>query len=242
MTASGLQEVRTAAAWLERRPAGEPFVVFASPFGPAGILSAALKERTIRAGLPEGLQQRFHMYPGPLGETSPSVRPAMLRAILPYVRDARPYVRPGIPWLVLGAFEPVGYRALTDRLDQLNHLGGPTKLSLLGPGVLLANLSAQAGVSTPPIGDSFPGAIAAMAWAAAILALFGAAGVGWTRAIVGPAHPAVLFGLAPAVGAAALILVCVAASRAGLALDPPTAWILWAVTALAGFGAARLPA
>jgi hypothetical protein len=75
---------------------------------------------------------------------------------------------------------------------------------------------------------------------ALLLAILWVVGSGWTVAIVGPGAPsAVSFGLSPAVGAGALILVGTLASRAGVALDGGAAWLVAALTAGAGVVVAR---
>lgn len=211
---AAFQQAEVVSAWSRTLPAGQPFVVLVSPTGTAGTLSAALKERTIRAALPANRQEAFHLFAGTAGElaarrqpTTPN--PAMNAAILPYWLDVRPVLASDPPVVVLQRFDPSDYAS--PQADGRS----------LGPGVLL--LGGATGSSgpflPPPSAEAFPGALAAGVWTAALLGLLAAAGLGWAIAIHGwGAPPAVLFGSAPAVGTGALVLAGTVVSRLGVGL------------------------
>jgi hypothetical protein len=245
VSAEALQQVRTAAAWVGTLRPGQPFVVWVDPFGSAGALSPALKERTIRAALPADLQARFHMVAGTLlddlvsaplgGPFGSGLSPAMRTAVLPYWRDARPFLVGGAPVVVLRALDPPDFEAAR-RAD----IAFP-----IGSGTIAIRNDRGRGPARSFVGapqpDAFPGAIRAALWSIGLLALLMAAGLGWTRALLGRGpDPRVVFGLAPALGAAALVIVGTASSRLGMSLGGQTAWIVWALTTVGGFAAAAL--
>ena len=159
---------------------------------------------------------------------------SMRSAVLPYWREARPLLVRGVPVVTIRAFDP------PDFLD----LVSSGTASQIGAGVLaLANgrgqLPTRSFAKAQPV-SAFPGSTGSAVWAFVFLLLMAVAGSGWTRAMIGrEAHPAVLFGLSPAVGAAALILVGTIVSRLGAGLGDATAWIVWAGTSVGGAAAAR---
>ena len=77
MTQEALREARVMAAWAEQTPASGPLVVWVSPSGPAGTLSAALKERTLRAALPPDAPGALWAPPWLLQAVTTSSRPAV---------------------------------------------------------------------------------------------------------------------------------------------------------------------
>jgi hypothetical protein len=237
ITQEALREARIMAAWAEQPSASGPFIVWVSPFGPAGTLSAALKDRTLRAALPPDAQQRFHMIAGSLGawiadgDPFEGLSPAMRASALPYWRDAAPLLNRGTgAWLFLRAFNP----------SEFAQLRGSNGSRPLGAGVILAaGGRPPAPIHVPDAKFAYPGALGTASWALVILLLMGVAGYGWTRVVGGPdAHPAIVFGLTPAVGAAVLVLVGSVVSRAGAGLGGAPGWLVWGATTVGGLIAA----
>jgi hypothetical protein len=232
---AALQQAGVVATWSRTLPPGRPFVILVSPFGTAGTLSAALKERTVRLALPAERQQDVHLFVGTAAELAArrqprTPSPQMNAAILPYWDDVRPVLASNPPVVVLRAFDPADYAALEP--------GGRP----IGPGALLVTGPAGTATFEPPtVPDAFPGAVAAAAWTAVLLGLLFVAGLGWAVAILGPGAPEpVLLGMAPAVGAGALILAGTLASRAGAGLGGGAGVGTVAAVSLGGFAAATL--
>ena len=231
---TGLREAAALSAWVDRLPPGTPFVVVVSPFGPAGTESTALKERTIRAALAPDRQEDLHLFVGTLADLEAGRRtltpnPAMNAATLQYWEDVRTVLGADTRSYVLRAFAPAEFAAL------------PPSAAPVAPGVAVVrgqDLSSQAAqeqrrLPEPPAG--YPGAVGSAIWAAAFLVVLWTAGLGWTVAFTGWRAPApVRIGLAPAVGAAALILAGTLVSRAGVGLGGAIAWVVWILTAVAG--------
>jgi hypothetical protein len=244
MTPEALQQVRTAAAWLGTLKPG-PFVIWVSPFGPAGTESPALKERTIRAALPANLQERFHMVAGDfvswgLGDPFFGLSPAMRAAVRPYWDQAWPLLKgsAAFPILILRSLDPKEFEEFDER-------GGIGKV--LAPGVLA--LPSESGrvpsraVTVPDQTNAFQGIMGSAFWTVLLLALLSGAGLGWTRVIAGRrAHPAVAFGLSPAVGAGGLVLVGTLVSRLGVGLGTGASWAVWLAVTAGGAVAARAAA
>jgi hypothetical protein len=240
MNQEALREARIMAVWTEQTPRSGPFIVWVSPFGPAGTLSAALKERTLRAALPPQAQERFHMVagsPGHLiadGDPLAGLAPAMREAVLPYWRDAQPFLsRVTVrAFLFLRAFNP----------SEFPQDAAQPGVRTLGPGVVLAAAGKPpAPIDVPAQTIAYPGAVRAAVWAIVILLLLAAAGYGWTMLVVGNQRdPAVVFGLTPAVGAAAVVIVGSVVSRAGAGVGDVVGWLVWGATAIGGLAAARL--
>ncbi len=239
VTPEALQEVRTAAAWLETLKPG-PFVIWVSPFGPAGTESAALKERTIRAALPANLQEHLHMVPGnivasALNDPFNGLSPAMRAAVRPYWDAAQPVLRSSTPapFLILRSFDTKEFVDLSSEGKAV----GPGVLVLPGDRGRLPTHVARA--STKP--NSFPGVVPSALWTVGFLALLAIAGYGWTRVVLGDrAHPAVRYGLTPAVGAGSLVLVGTIVSRLGVGLGTTVSWVVWFIVAAGGAIASRL--
>lgn len=227
-----LAEARVAARYLEGLPAGRPAVFVLGPFGPAGLVSVPLAERTVRMALPPSLQATVHFFPG---------RPADLLAgrrtvlggpvdaeIEPYWRDVRRVLPARPPALVLRSLGREQFRAAV--------AGGAT---LLAPGVALVRGPRPSRPLRGPDVRDVPGLRAGVASAAALLALLGLAGWGWARFLLGPGAGAGLVAtLAPATGAAALIVGALALDSAGLRPGGPGAVVVLAVATLAGLAAA----
>ncbi len=223
-----------AAVVVDRLPAGTPFVVLVSPFGPAGTESVALKERTIRAALPADRQEGLHLFVGTLADFAAGRRtltpnPAMNAATLPYWDDVRTRLGPDTPSFVLRSFAPAEFAALPTSATPV----APGVAAVRGGGPIGGAAQEQRRLPEPPVG--YPGALGSAIWAAAFLVVLWTAGLGWTLAVTGWGAPAaVRIGLAPAVGAAALILAGTVVSRAGASLGGATGWLVWIVTAGAG--------
>jgi hypothetical protein len=236
---AALRSLAAVAAWSQTLPAGAPFVVLVSPYGPAGTESPALKERTVRAGLPADRQQQAHVFVGTLddllaGRRTMTPNPAMNAAIEPFWRDVAPVLASKPPIVIVHALAP------TER-NPHGPPGGPS-----GPGWWVERSGPPPGIASPTFDtaeppDAFPGVVGAALWAGAFLALLWSAGLGWTWVMVGrDAPPPVAMGLAPAVGAAALIVAGTLASRLGVPLGRASVIVVYLVAVLAGFGFARV--
>jgi hypothetical protein len=154
----------------------------------------------------------------------------MNAATLPYWEQVRTVLPSRPPILILRAFAPGAFH------DAI----GAGQAREIGPGVaLLRGPEPAAALAARPAPLAFTGLRAAVAWAALLLALLFAAGVGWSWAFLGPSvHPGVLVGSAPAIGAGMLILVGVPVSRAGVALGGWAGATVVAAVALSGAMAA----
>jgi hypothetical protein len=230
---AGLQEAETASVYLRSIPAGQPAVILLDPHGRAGIISAALADRDIRLGLTPAQQEQVHFYVGELsglleGRPFQTSNPDLAAALQPYWEDVGTVLPARPPVLVLKAF---AHRAFAEAT-------GSTGGREIGAGVALVRGPAPAPatvITAPPIPRAFPGLRLAVAWAAVVLAALYAAGLGWTRVALGPgAPPAVIFGLAPAVGAGALILGGFVAAEAGVRLGGAGGVATFAVATAAG--------
>ena len=237
MSPEALREARIVCEWAAALPDHGPFIVLVSPFGPAGTEAAALKERTIRTVLPPDLQVRFRLLPGDASDIGGPAPPdqlgeAMRSAIQPYRNDARAALRDGAPVAVMKAFDPNTY-------SYLAAIG-----AVVGPGVVV-HQPRGAGVprpvpQPPSEASAFPGVLATALWTIVFLGLFAVAGWGWTRVVAGrDVHPAVLFGMMPAVGAGALILAGTVLSRVGVPLGTGASWVVWVLVAAGGVIASR---
>jgi hypothetical protein len=233
---AGLMQTVTASAYLEMPGVeGRPVVFLVDPHGPAGIISAALKERLIRMGLAPEQEEAVHVYvgdPANLLAGRPTLTPnaALNVAIQPYWQDVRSVLGAKPTVLIVEAFARKEYAQATQVMGALE----------ISPGVALLR-------GTPPATPLAPGALPsavpptrlAVAWAGAILALLALAGLGWTRLVLGPdAEPSVFVGMAPAVGTAALILGGLVAAELGVRLGGPGGVATFGVITVLGIGAA----
>jgi len=235
----GLQEARTASAYLDRLPPGRPFVFLVSPFGPAGVISIPLKERTIRVALPTDREEPAYFFAGEPSDMLAGRRTIVPnaridQAIDPYWEALRPVLPRRPPVLVLRRFAPNEFREAL--------AGGAPEI---GPGVALLRGTPPAHpLMAEPLPPAVPRLGVGIVWGAVLLALLWAAGVGWAVAMVGrDAPPEVWWTLAPAAGTAVLMIGGLVAAKLGVRLAGPGGVVTYLVVTglgtLAGAAARR---
>jgi hypothetical protein len=213
MRPEALQQAETAAGYVARLPAGEPFVFDIDARGPAVVYDAPLRERMIRMALPSDRQEDLHLFVGRPSDLLAGGRthdtPLRDRITQPYWDDVRPILPLRPPVLVLRA---MGEMEFIEAVD----LGAP----VIGPGVaLLQGPAPVRPLAEAPLPDGVPATATAVLWALVLLGLLSVAGAGWTSLILGPAPRALTFvSLAPLVGTGALCLGAFAATESGIRL------------------------
>jgi len=214
---------------------GTPVVFLFTPPPGAGPYQGPLAERSIRVGLTPFRQTDAHFYVGDLQNLLADRRTILGDALadridLSYWEDTSAILAGRPPVIVLEEFNDHAYEAAT--------AAGAT---VVGPGV--AVLHGPAPVQLLPAGDEpdgVPPFAAGLFWAAALLALLALAGAGWTRAMIGrAAAPELFVSLAPALGAAALILAGLFATEVGVRPGGTGGIAVYVFATAAGFGVAR---
>jgi hypothetical protein len=228
---SAMEQAGTASRYVEALPPGTPVVFVVGPFGPAGLISVPLKERTIRVAIPPDRQEDVHFFVGEpsdllAGRRSLVVGERTNRATLPYWEDVKAVLPLRPPTLVLEALGATQYREAVEA-------SGAT---VVGPGVaLLIGPPAKAPLPVAPAPASVPRTRSGLVWAGLLLVLLLGAGAGWTRVLLGPGtSPEVLWGLAPTVGAAIMVIAGLLASRASVRLAGPGGVTTYAIVVLTG--------
>jgi hypothetical protein len=199
-SASKLDQVRAAGAYLETVPEDRPAVFLIS------IRNPFLVDRLVRAGLPSDRILRAHLYWGGVED---------LLAKQPGAQGADPRsARIGRNWFhqwwddvdAIVAADPVVFY-----LSRLNSaVDPPASAERLARGVLLVNGPApRSRAPASPLGTSWPTMLGA---SIAVLLLLGLVGSGWTRWLL-PVEGLAWLGLSPAVGIAALTLIGTALAR-----------------------------
>jgi hypothetical protein len=204
-SASKLDQVRAAGAYLETVPEDRPAVFLIS------IRNPFLVDRLVRAGLPPDRILRAHLYWGGVDD---------LLAKRPGAQGADPRsARIGRNWFhqwwddvdAIVAADPVVFY-----LSRLNGaVDPPANAERLARGVLLVSGPAPTSrAPTSPLGTSWPTMLGA---SIAVLLLLGLVGSGWTRWLL-PIEGLAWLGLSPAVGIAALTLIGTALARVEVSL------------------------
>lgn len=232
---AALEQARTAGRYVEQLAPGTPVIFLVGPFGPAGLISVPLKERTIRVGLPPERQRDAHFYVGAPADLLAARRSLVPdertnRATLPYWEDVRPVLPQRPPVLILRALAPEEF------LEAVGEIGAPS----IGPGVALlrgpvppAELAAE-----PPV-KIVPRTRQGFVWAFTILVLLIGAGAGWTRVLLGPGvTPQVFWCSAPTMGAAFLMLGGLLATKMGVRLAGTGGIALYVAVAAGGLAVA----
>jgi hypothetical protein len=235
---AGLQQATTASRYVERQPPGRPVVFLVNEVGPAGVLSVPLKERLIRMALPPEREPDLHLFVGDPADLLASRRttPSDLGtndATLPYWEDVRTVLPEHPPVIIL--------QSLAD--EQYTHAVDTMGARVIGPGVALLQGPVVPGgpLAAEPLPRPVPGQFVGLLWAGLILALLFAAGAAWTFALAGAGTPPeITWSLAPAVGAAAIMLGALVPGRLGLHLGGAAGIVIYAVVTVAGFVAAGL--
>jgi hypothetical protein len=233
---TAVQQARTADRYVRTLAPGRPVVFLMDYRGRPGSLSAVLKERTIRMGLSPDRQLDAHVYVGELsdllvGRRTPAPDERAERFTRRYWEDVRPLLADEPPVVILRAMTPDGYReAVAMGAAEV----APNVAVLRGP----AAAAPFSAASTP---DEVPSLPAGILWGLAVLALLSAAGVGWTRVLLGPGRAAeTVVSMTPVVGAGILILGGLAAALMGVRLGGVSGAAIYVVVVLSGVAAALL--
>jgi hypothetical protein len=235
---AAVQQARTAGRFIEALPPGEPVVFLVDYTGRPGSLSAVLKERTIRMGLPPAHQLDAQVFVGTLedllrGRRTPAPDVRAEQFTRRYWEDVRPVLATSPPVVIVESMAPAGYR---QALAAGARVVGPGVAILRGPSVP----GRVEGASAPREVPSVP---AALLYGLVFFVLLWVAGTGWTWALLGPGLGAeALVGVAPLVGAAGLMVVGLGAAEAGMRLSLGGASVVYLAVTLGGFGAAALAA
>jgi hypothetical protein len=234
LDAAALEQSETAARYVISRPPDAPIVFDVSPLGSGGVLTAALAERTIRAGMPPDRQVDVHIYAGDpadllAGRRSLTGRPRVDAATLRLWEDVRPVLPARPPILILEALARPQYAKAKAEL------GGEE----LAPGILLLRGPRPSlAVMPAPVLNPVPSTFVAATWAAVLLALLLAAGWGWTTYFLGSAAPPHLRAcISPAVGAAVAMISALVASKLGVRVGATGGVVSFVLASVAGFAA-----
>jgi hypothetical protein len=213
-------------------PQGTPLVfVVDSGDATAGFL-APRAENVIRAAVPPERIADVHVYVGTLADDEanrPTVRgdpqfDALSRTYLAAIHDAETQTSQNPVTFVLQPFAPTAFASA-------RHSG-----LVLGNGAVLMNpQEVVAGKPMPRPYDTLESSspLLTVATALGMLALVFAVGIGWARAAI--SHPIESFALAPAFGAAALLLGGIVAERLDVALTGVGPPLISAVVAAGGY-------
>ena len=231
---TALAESETAAEYVSQLGANEPVVFLVGPKGAAGVLSVPLKERVIRVALPPDRQPSVHFFVGEpadllAGRRTP-VGPKTLAATQSYWDDVRGVLPQHPPVLIVQALAQTQFDVATNDLHA----------TVLAPGVaLLQGPEPASPLSPAPAPHPVPPVRFGLLLGAGLLLALFVAGIGWTVALAGLDAPAeLLAGLAPASGAAALILGGLVAAKAGVRLGGAGGVATFALVSVLGLVAA----
>ena len=232
----GLQQAGSAAGYVRSLPAEKPVVFLVDPLGPAGVLSIPLKERTIRVAMPPDRQTDVHVYAGEprallAGRRSFVGRDRVDAAALPYWTDVRPLLRAKPPVLILDAF------AQDEFATAVNELGARE----IGPGVaLLQGPSPARTLRQVPLPTPVPGVGGSVLWVAVLLVLLLVAGWGWASVFVPHSPARIRIAVAPAFGAATLMIGSLLTAKSGIRLAGAGGVVTFLTMAAVGLGLAHL--
>jgi hypothetical protein len=209
-----LAEARSAGRYVSALPPGQP-VVFLTDYlgGKPGAYATVMIDRTIRIGMPPDRDADVFVVPGTLedllaGRRTPAPNSSADRITRPYWEDARALLPRDPPILVLRATGAAQYQ---DALARGAVVIAPGVAKVRGADLRLGPAAAAAGPS--PAASLGSG----LGWGLVLLVLLWVVGAGWTRVALGSrAAPEVYVSLAPAVGAASLILGGLVAAEAGV--------------------------
>jgi hypothetical protein len=214
-------------------PQGTPLVfIVDSGDATAGFL-APRAENVIRAAMPPERIADVHVYVGTLADEEanrPTVRgdpqfDALSRTYLSAIRDAETRTSENPVTFVLQPFAPSEFASARDE-----------GLALGNGAVLVRPQDVVAGKPTTTAYDTLESSSPLLTFATALgmLALVFVVGIGWARAAI--SHPIQSFALAPAFGAAALLLGGIVAERLDVALTGAGPPLISAVVAAGGYG------
>jgi hypothetical protein len=212
-------------------------VVFVlDPEGPGGAVAAPFGDRAVRVGLPADRQDDTHFYVGApqdalAGRRSPDDPADAVTD--PYWENVGGVLGEDPPLVVLQSLAAPQY-------DEAVALGA----LVVAPGVAVLRPPPGFGVPAPAPAhpSAYPGLWPALGWGLLLLLLLGLAGSGWSwLALRGDpgrgVDPHVFVAMAPALGAAGLVLVGLVASELGAPLAGPWGVALLLAVAAAGWAA-----
>jgi hypothetical protein len=224
-----LQQAETAGSYVGSLPPGQPVVFLVGPIGPAGVLSVPLKERTIRVGLPSNRQTDLHVFPGEprdlLAGRRSVAREPFEAGTLPYWGDVLPLLPARPPVVILAALAPTEFATAVEELHAPEIAPGVAVLR--GP---LPGRGIRPAVPPMPV----PGVWVGGLWATALLGLLMLSGWGWVSLLLPGTPPRTRAGLAPAFGAASVMIGSLLAAKAGIRLAGAGGVVTFAVIAGAG--------
>jgi hypothetical protein len=233
MDREALAEARNAGRYVSALPPGQP-VVFLTDYlgGNPGAYATVMIDRTIMIGMPRHRDTDVFVAPGTLedllaGRRTPAPNSSADRISRPYWDDVRGVLARDPPILVLRATGAAQYE---DAVARGAVVLAPGVAKVRGPDLPL-------GAALGPAGPSPAASLGSgLGWGLVIWFLLWAVGAGWTRVALGSrAAPEVYVSLAPAVGAAGLILGGLVAAEAGVRLAGWGGALTVALVALAGW-------
>jgi hypothetical protein len=233
MDREALAEARSAGRYVSALPPGQP-VVFLTDYlgGKPGAYATVMIDRTIRIGMPRHRDTDVFVAPGTLedllaGRRTPAPNSSADRISRPFWDAVRGLLPEVPPVLVLRATGAAQYE---DAVARGAVVIAPGVAKVRGPDVPLG--------AAPTVGGPSPAASLAkgLGWGLFFLVLLWVVGAGWTWVALGStAAPEVYVSLAPAVGAAVLILGGLVAAEAGIRLAGLGGVLTVAVVALSGW-------
>jgi hypothetical protein len=233
MRTGALRQAQTAGRYVAQLPKDQPFVFVIDGWGPAVVYDAPLRERVIRMALPPDRQEDLHLFVGKpsdlLAGRRTSFDPLVDRITAAYWRDVSKVLPEHPPVIVIQA---MGNNEFREALA----MGAP----VIARGIVLLQGPRPAeAITEGPLPSGVPSAPMAVLWAVVLLAVLSAAGLGWTRAILGP-DPAleVFVSLAPLVGAGMLLLAAFAATMLGVRMTGPGGVATYILVTVGGAAAA----
>jgi hypothetical protein len=230
-----LQQAETAGGYVRTIPAGKPVVFLVSPRGSAGLVSVPLEERTIRVGMPPDRQTDVHVYAGEpddllAGRRSLLGRPRIDAATLPYWTDVRPLLPEKPPVLILAALAPKQFGTAVAGLGAMQ----------IAPGVaLLQGPQPHEPLRPAPLPRPVPGTGASIVWAATLFGLLLSSGWGWASLFLRGLPARSRAAVAPAFGAAMLMIGGLVVAKAGVRLAGPGGVVTFLLVTAIGIGLAR---
>jgi hypothetical protein len=233
MDREALAEARIAGRYVSAMPPGQP-VVFLTDYlgGNPGAYATVMIDRTIRIAMPPPRDTDVFVFPGTLedllaGRRTPPPNSSADRISRSYWDDVRGLLARDPPILVLRA---TGAAQFDDAVTQGAVVIASGVAKVRGPDVRLGPAPAAEGAS--PAATLASG----LGWGLIVLVILWVVGAGWTRAALGGrAAPEVYVSLAPAVGAASLILGGLVAAEAGIRPAGPGGVLTVVVVGLLGW-------
>jgi hypothetical protein len=232
---TAFDQARSIDAYIDTLPAGQPVVVGVGPLGSSGPISISLKERTVRAALAPGHQERVFVVPGEpadllSGRFSRVPSDEFNDHNRPFFDDGRGALRSGAPIVIPEALGQLEFKRAVNQEAARVVAPGVAVLRGPPPGTHIG--------ARPPL-QIVPTTETGMLQAVALVMLMGIAGLGWALWFLGTgARPLTVLSLAPAVGAGMLILGALVTTKLGFHPAEGPGVVTTLVVALAGFAVA----